>query len=60
LIAVKTSKQSISAPLYYFQKQTSAPFAFQVTKNMEFVDLDCFENEGIFIVSAKNFLSQLV
>ena len=59
LVEAKTSVQSASKNLYYYRDLLNAPYAFQVTKNMEYVDYDCFSKEGVFIVSAKTFLSQL-
>ncbi len=60
LIEVKTSLQPVTKSLHYFKEITKAPFAFQVTKDMEYVERDCFSQEGTFIVPAKTFLSQLV
>jgi predicted AAA+ superfamily ATPase len=60
LIEVKTSLQPVTKSLHYFKEITKAPFAFQVTKDMEYVEWDCFSQEGTFIVPAKTFLSQLV
>lgn len=60
LIEAKTSNQSITPALYHYQKLTGAPLAFQVTKNIPYVDYDCFSKEGNFIVPAQTFLSQLV
>lgn len=61
LVEAKTSeKNSVSKALYYFQKQTKAEYAFQVTHNLEFVDQDCFKHHEPLIVPAKTFLSQLI
>lgn len=60
LIETKTSQQQISSSLLYYQKQTNAPIALQVTKNMPYIDHNCFEKEGCFIVPANTFLSQLI
>lgn len=60
LVEAKTSEQSITPALHYYQELTKAPFAFQITKNMPYVDYDCFSKEGAFIVPAQTLLSQLV
>lgn len=60
LVEAKTSEQKITPALHYYKEMTGAPFAFQVTKNMEYVDYDCFSKEGTFIVPSSTFLSQLV
>jgi hypothetical protein len=47
--------------LKYFQKQTAAPFAFQVILDATYVDADCFARAGAPIaVPAGTFLSQLL
>lgn len=60
LVEAKMSEQPLSKNLYYFQEQTKAPLAFQVTQNMAYVDVDCFELTKPHIVPALTFLSQLV
>ena len=60
LVEVKTSKDSLSPNLKFFQQQIKAEYAFQVTINMDYVDRDCFTESGPVIVPAKTFLSQLV
>jgi predicted AAA+ superfamily ATPase len=60
LVEAKSSEQNLTPALSYYQKLTTAPFAFQVTKNMPYYDFDCFSKEGVFIVPAQTFLSQLV
>ena len=60
LVEVKTSRQSLSPHLEYYQKATGAKHAFQVTLNEEFQDIDCFAYTQPIVVSAKTFLSQLV
>ncbi len=60
IVEVKTSKENISPNLDYFQKQTLAKNAFQVTFNMDYVARDCFEINKPVIVPAKTFLSQLI
>ena len=58
--AKMTQNQGISAHLYHFQQLTQAPYAFQVVYDMEFVNKSCFASEGIWMVPAKTFLSQLI
>lgn len=61
LVEGKTSANSgISKSLYYFQKATKAPHAFQVVFDLPYVNRDCFEIQEPVIVPAKTFLSQLV
>lgn len=60
LVEVKTSDKSISPSLYHFKEELNCPYAFQVVYEMPYVDRNCFENPGVFVVPAKTFLSQLV
>lgn len=60
MVEAKTSEQSMSSSLHYYRELTGSPFVFQVTKNMKYVDYDCFSKEGIFIVPSSTFLSQLI
>jgi len=61
LVEVKTSrKQSISDSLFYYQKQTDTPHAFQAVFDMEFVSSDCFKSTQPVIVPAQTLLSQLI
>lgn len=60
IVEAKTSEQGLTSSLHYYKEHTGAPFAFQVTKNMKYIDYDCFSKEGIFIVPSSTFLSQLV
>ncbi len=61
LVEVKhTNNSSISKNLLYFQEQSKAPHAFQVVKNMSYVNKDCFAVNKPVIVPAKTFLSQLI
>ena len=50
----------LSKDLAYFQAQTGAQHAFQIDKDADYVDLDCFEYKHPIIVPAKTILSQLV
>ena len=61
LVEAKYSyKSGLSESLYYYQKQTNAPHAFQVAFDLEYVEKDCFAYKDPVIVSASTFLSQLV
>lgn len=61
LVEVKLSaKQGISKALHHFQKQTKAAHAFQVVRDMDFVDEDCFAHHEPIKVPALTFLSQLL
>lgn len=60
LVEAKTSTQSISPALYYFQEQVKAPFAFQISMDMPFVNRTCFVEGKPILVPARTFLSQLV
>lgn len=55
-----SSDSSLSPHLFYFQKETKAPFAFQVNLLGKYIDRDCFETNTPVIVPAATFLSQLV
>ena len=60
LVEVKTSQQSISSQLKYFQDMIQAKHAFQVTMNMHYQDLDVFTTDKPIIIPAITFLSQLL
>jgi predicted AAA+ superfamily ATPase len=61
LAEVKLSQQPVSESLHHFQKQTKAPYAFQIAIESEFVDADCFAKPcGPLAVPARTFLSQLL
>jgi predicted AAA+ superfamily ATPase len=60
LVEAKTSAHGISPALHYFQKETKAPFAFQVFLDKPFVNADCFLEGAPIHVPARTFLSQLV
>lgn len=60
LVEAKSSIQPTTKSLKYFQVATKAPYVFQVTKEMDYMDYDCFEKGGTIIVPAKTFLSQLI
>lgn len=54
------TEKTISPQLAYFQKETKAKHAFQVSLTENFVDRNCFEIEEPVIVPATTFFSQLV
>ena len=60
LVEVKTSQQSISPNLEYFQKMIQAKHAFQVTINMPHQDVDLFTADKPIIAPTTTFLSQLL
>ncbi|MCE5293768.1 MAG: AAA family ATPase [Chlamydiales bacterium] len=61
IVEVKNSDNAgISKSLYYYQKLTGAPHAFQVVIDMDYEPGDCFSSTEPIIVSAKTFLSQLI
>ncbi|MFH1314428.1 MAG: AAA family ATPase [Candidatus Eisenbacteria bacterium] len=61
LVEVKHHDESLSRNLKYYQDQLSAPFAFQVVIDSEYVDADCFAKpRGPVVVPARTFLSQLL
>jgi len=61
LAEVKLRADSISPSLEYYQRQTKAPFAFQVVLDAAYTDADCFASpRGPVVVPAKTLLSQLV
>lgn len=60
LAEAKSSVERLSPALAYFQGQTKAPHAFQVTLTMDYVDADCFNERRPVVVPARTFLSQLI
>ena len=61
LIEVKLSlNKGLSSSLRHFHKSLNPAFAFQVVLNMDYVQKNCFETPGIWIVPLRTFLSQLV
>ena len=60
LIEAKCSaNEKLSPNLKYFQEQIKCPHAFQIVRDFDFVNKDCFEHHDPIIVPAKTFLSQL-
>lgn len=61
LVEVKYRETELSKSLRYYQDQLSAPFAFQVLWDADYVGADCFARpRGPLVVPAKTFLSQLL
>lgn len=61
LVEAKVSDNgSLSKSLRLFQDQIKAPHAFQVIRNMPYVDVDCFKHKSPILVPARTLLSQLV
>ncbi len=60
LVEVKSSDRNISESLYFFQEQTNAEFAFQVTFDIPYIEANCWKNHKPLKVPATTFLSQLV
>lgn len=61
IVDVKVSSDMpLSAHLAYFQQQTGAEHAFQVSMDMPFEEGNCFEHTAPVIVPAKTFLAQLI
>jgi predicted AAA+ superfamily ATPase len=61
LVEAKSSnKLGISKNLYYYQEQIKAKHAFQVTMDMDYINIDCFSYTKPTIIPATTFLSQLV
>jgi predicted AAA+ superfamily ATPase len=58
--AKRSAKAGLSPALAYFQAETGAKHAFQVVRNMPYVDRDCFEVTRPVVVPGLTFLSQLV
>lgn len=53
-------RAKLSKNLEYFQAKTGAAHAFQVVRDMDYVQSDCFKQQKPVIVPGKTFLSQLV
>jgi predicted AAA+ superfamily ATPase len=61
LVEVKKADERVDACLKYFQRQLSAPYAFQVVIDADYVDADCFAaGAKPLAVPARTFLSQLL
>jgi predicted AAA+ superfamily ATPase len=60
LVEAKATDHSLSSALGRFQTATGAAHAFQVVRDLPFVDRDCFALSTPMVVPAATFLSQLV
>ena len=60
LIEAKFKDKSLSKSVRYFQEQTKAPKAFQLIKEMNYIDKNCFDFDKLMVVPSSTFLSQLV
>jgi hypothetical protein len=60
LVEVKAGVSKLSGALTYFQRQTSAPHAFQVVLDLPFEKADCFERTEPTVVPARTLLAQLL
>lgn len=60
LVEVKAGVSKLSGALTYFQRQTSAPHAFQVVLDLPFEKADCFERTEPSVVPARTLLAQLL
>jgi predicted AAA+ superfamily ATPase len=58
--AKNADNQRISSSLMYFHTEAKAEYAFQFAKLAEYEDISVFKKPGVWIVSAKTLLSQLV
>lgn len=60
IVEVKSSsKEGLSTNLAYFQKQTEAPYAFQVACDMDYQDINFEELDKPKVIPLSSFLSQL-
>jgi predicted AAA+ superfamily ATPase len=59
LVEAKHGPASLSPHLEFFQKQTGAEHAFQVSIEAGFVEADCFARQDPTIVPARTFFAQL-
>ena len=60
LVEVKSSSETLSPSLKYYQEQIKAPHAFQVVVDREYVAADCFSRSEPTVVPARTLLSQLL
>jgi predicted AAA+ superfamily ATPase len=60
LVEAKSGATALSPHLEYFQKQTGAQQAFQVSMRGDYVEADCFTRHTPTIVPARTFFSQLL
>jgi predicted AAA+ superfamily ATPase len=59
LVEAKHGDARLSKNLAYFQQQTGAPHAFQVSVEADYVDADCFARHNPTLVPARTFFAQL-
>lgn len=59
LVEAKLSDATPSPSLHHFQKQTGAPHAFQIVRDLPYVEANPFEKSTPVAVPAKTLLSQL-
>ena len=61
LVETKLSAEKpVSKNLSYYQEMLQVPHAFQVTRDLPYVNRDCFEENQPVKVPAATFLSQLI
>ncbi|MGE3954207.1 MAG: ATP-binding protein [Parachlamydiales bacterium] len=60
LVEAKVGKERLSPQLGYFQEKLGCPYAFQVVRDLPYVNKDCFAQDRPLIVPARTFLSQLI
>lgn len=60
LVEVKSSDTHLSHSLIKFHRETKAPHAFQIVKNLPYEEINCFNYHEPIIVPMQTFLSQLV
>jgi uncharacterized protein len=60
LLEAKHGEAGLSPHLAYFQHQTGAPHAFQLSMSAKYVAADCFARNDPVIVPARTFFSQLL
>jgi uncharacterized protein len=60
LVEVKSSDEHLSHSLVKFHRETKAPHAFQIVKNLPYEEINCFNYHEPIIVPMQTFLSQLV
>jgi predicted AAA+ superfamily ATPase len=59
LVEAKNRHTNLSPHLAYFQQQTAAKHAFQISMHADYIESDCFAHHTPIIVPGKTFLSQL-
>ncbi len=59
LVEAKHGTPGLSPHLAYFQRQTGARHAFQVSIDADYIDADCFLHQDPIIVPARTLFSQL-